>query len=265
MHLTIRHETTYSYDQPVPYGLQQLRVRPKSRPGQTVLEWSVEVEGGAQQLMFEDEHANSVDLVSFDPDQSQVTIRSFGTVDIEDQGGVIGKHRGHVPLWLFQRETDLTEAGPGVARLIHQLDTGGSDLDKLHALSTLILREIPYSTDQNSAELTAEQALKAKHGVCQDHAHVFVTAARSLGFPARYVSGYLMMDDRVDQDATHAWAEAHVDGLGWVGFDVSNGISPDARYVRVATGLDYHDAAPILGLRVGGGTETMKVALQVQQ
>ena len=63
--------------------------------------------------------------------------------------------------------------------------------------------------------------------------------ARALEVPARYVSGYLMMDDRVDQEATHAWAEAFVEGLGWVGFDISNGISPDPRYVRVATGRDY--------------------------
>jgi transglutaminase-like putative cysteine protease len=69
----------------------------------------------------------------------------------------------------------------------------------------------------------------------------------------RYVGGYLMMDDRIDQDAGHGWAEAHVEGLGWVGFDVSNGISPDERYVRVATGCDYREAAPVTGIAVGAG------------
>jgi transglutaminase-like putative cysteine protease len=73
------------------------------------------------------------------------------------------------------------------------------------------------------------------------------------------------MDDRIDQEAGHAWAEAHVDALGWVGFDVSNGISPDARYVRVATGLDYTGAAPVRGLRYGAGGESLDVAIQVQQ
>jgi transglutaminase-like putative cysteine protease len=86
-----------------------------------------------------------------------------------------------------------------------------------------------------------------------------------MGFPARYVSGYLMMNDRVEQDASHAWAEAHVPGLGWVGFDVSNGISPDDRYVRLATGLDYRNAAPVSGMRIGASTESMDVSLQVQQ
>ncbi|MEL6453027.1 MAG: transglutaminase family protein, partial [Pseudomonadota bacterium] len=86
-----------------------------------------------------------------------------------------------------------------------------------------------------------------------------------MGFPARYVSGYLMLDDTQAQDAMHAWAEAHVDGLGWVGFDVSNGISPDDRYIRVATALDYRGAAPISGLRYGSAQEDMTVSLQVQQ
>ena len=86
-----------------------------------------------------------------------------------------------------------------------------------------------------------------------------------MGFPARYVSGYLMLNDRVDQAAMHAWAEAHVDGLGWVGFDVSNSISPDVRYVRVATGLDYNDAAPVIGTRIGGSGEELDVQIEVAE
>ena len=87
-----------------------------------------------------------------------------------------------------------------------------------------------------------------------------------MGFPARYVSGYLMMNDRIEQEASHAWAEVHVDPLGWVGFDISNGISPDERYVRVATGLDYAEAAPITGIHLGeGGGENLHVAIEVQQ
>ena len=67
------------------------------------------------------------------------------------------------------------------------------------------------------------------------------------------------------QVAMHAWAEAHIDGLGWVGFDISNGISPDTRYVRVATGLDYSDAAPVSGTRVGGAREVLEVRIDVAQ
>ena len=73
------------------------------------------------------------------------------------------------------------------------------------------------------------------------------------------------MDDRVQQTASHAWAEAYADGLGWVGFDVSNVISPDERYVAVATGLDYTDAAPVSGLSFGSGHQGLEVSVQVQQ
>ena len=265
MRLNVLHKTHYTYDAPVPYGLQQVRLRPKSRPGQVVGDWHIEVSGGQVEVSFEDEHANSVDLVSFSPNQTEIQIVCGGTVDVEDRAGVVGHQGGYVPLWLFQRSTDLTRARDRIEALVNSTHRKDTDLDTLHALSEHILSSVPYSTDQASAELSAEEVLDAGHGVCQDHAHVFITAARAMGFPARYVSGYLMMNDRVEQDASHAWAEAHVPDLGWVGFDVSNSISPDARYVRVATALDYRGAAPISGLRFGHAQEEMHVSLQVQQ
>ena len=124
---------------------------------------------------------------------------------------------------------------------------------------------MPYATGQTYTETTAEGALAGGAGVCQDHAHIMISAARVAGMPARYVSGYLLLDDRIDQDASHAWAEVHLPTLGWVGFDVSNGISPDMRYVRIAIGRDARDAAPIQGLRMGPGDESLIVTLQVQQ
>ena len=114
-------------------------------------------------------------------------------------------------------------------------------------------------------DTTAEEAVANGKGVCQDHAHIFIAAARAADIPARYVSGYLMMNDRVEQDATHAWAEAHIDGLGWVGFDIANGISPDPRYVRVATGRDYRDAAPVTGISFGQSKQLLTVNVEVEE
>lgn len=265
MRLRVEHKTQYTYDEPVPYALQQVRLRPKSRAGQTIVDWDIEVRGGQVEVAFEDEHANAVDLVSFTPGETEIEIICRGTVDVEDKAGVVGPQGGFVPLWLFQRSTDLTRMGPQLEQLLAAAPTDGTALDVLHGLSAHILAAIPYSTEQAASDLTAEDVMSAGHGVCQDHAHVFITLARALGFPARYVSGYLMMNDRIEQEATHAWAEAHVPELGWVGFDISNGMSPDARYIRVATGLDYRGAAPISGMRFGPAGEAMSVALQVQQ
>jgi len=266
MLLKINHETRYNYDNPVQYGLQQLRLRPKERPGQRIVDWNIEIEGGSLELSFEDQHCNHVDLINIERGRSEIVIRCTGEVENTDGSGVIGSHAGFAPLWYFKRATALTRPEAETAKLIASLDQDyDNDIARLHALSALVTDKVAYQTDKTDAETTAEQAIGIGGGVCQDHAHIFCAAARSLGFPARYVSGYLMMSDRVDQDATHAWAEAYVEHIGWVGFDISNGYSPDERYVRVATGLDYRDASPISGLRYGAGDEDMIVSLQVQQ
>ena len=267
MRLTISHTTHYRYDKPAHHALQQVRLTPKSRAGQTVIAWETEVSGGQKQLSYDDQHNNHVELVSFEPDATEIVIHSHGVVESTNGTGIVGPHGGFAPLWYFARSTELTRPGPALRKLArdHQKAGDGDDVGNLHGLMNAIEAVVRYETGNTHARTTAEQALEAGHGVCQDHAHIFIAAARLLGYPARYVSGYLMMNDRIAQEATHAWAEAHIGGLGWVGFDVSNSISPDERYVRVATGLDYGEAAPVSGILLGGGSEDMVVTLQVQQ
>ena len=266
MHLRIAHSTLYRYDSPVDYGLQRLRLRPLDGASQKVLSWTITTDGATVEAEYDDHFANRVLLLNIDPGTEKLDIQVQGVVETQDTNGIFGSHPRALPLWLFQRQTPLTEPGTGVATLAAEL-LGQDDtaLDRLHALSARISESVAYLTGTSDSETTAEEALATGSGVCQDQTHVFLSAARRLGYPARYVSGYLMMNDRVDQEAGHAWAEAHVDGLGWVGFDVSNGISPDDRYVRVATGLDYREAAPVSGLRFGTAGESLDVAIQVQQ
>ena len=267
MRLKVFHRTSYSYERPLSYGLQELRLTPKSRPGQQVLSWDTRIEGGRREVEFDDHHMNHVMLISFAGLGHEIVVTSQGEVETEDMSGVTGRHQGFAPLWLFQRATDLTRAGNRTRALIRGLAGDfPDDLARMHELSRRVREAVAYRLGRTDPDTTAELALEHGQGVCQDHAHVFLAAARALGVPARYVSGYLMLDDRVHQDASHAWVEAHVEGLGWVGFDVSNGISPDARYIRVATGLDYREAAPVLGLRFGDhGEESLAVDIQVQQ
>ncbi|RYG91716.1 transglutaminase family protein [Loktanella sp. IMCC34160] len=264
MRLTIHHTTRYRFAEPVTFALQQVRKTPKSTAQQTVVDWQTNVQGGRKELSFEDHHNNTVELVSMDRGVVELDIVSDGTVDLTETHGVVGPHRGPAPLWLYLRSTDRTEAGPGVRDLLRGMDAD-QPLPALHELSERIRDRIAYEIGASESSWGAEEAIAAGRGVCQDHAHAFLACARRLGIPARYVSGYLMLDDRTTQDAMHAWAEAHVEGLGWVGFDVSNGISPDTRYVRVATGLDYSDAAPVSGTRVGGAGEVLEVRIDVAQ
>jgi transglutaminase-like putative cysteine protease len=269
MRLAIRHVTRYRFDAPPTQGLQRLRLMPKSSHGQSIAEWAMDLDGARVEAAYDDHNANRVTLISVLPGTTDLSISCTGVVDTADRSGIVGKHCGPLPLWAFTCQTALTRAGPRLKALtaaVEREQGGGEPLALMHALSAAVLDTIAYAPGHTDAATPAEEAMTLAKGVCQDHAHVFIGAARLMGFPARYVSGYLMMNDRIDQEAGHGWAEVHVEGLGWVGFDVSNGISPDARYVRVASGRDYAEAAPITGISFGGGGDTaMVVSLAVEQ
>lgn len=263
--LTISHTTEYSYDAPVQYALQKIRLRPLGSTMQEVVNWSVEVSGGKIEGSYNDHYGNRVDLVSTTPGESVLHIHSSGKVNTLNETGVLGRVFGRAPLWHFKQPTPLTIPGPAIKAMPRITNDSKKQLAALHDLSATILKALPYKTGTTNVQTTAEDALQGKGGVCQDHAQIFIAVARLSGIPARYVSGYLMIEDQVTQEATHAWAEVFLEDLGWVGFDASNGVSPDEKYVRVALGRDARDAAPVEGLRIGDADETLMVSLQVQQ
>ncbi len=264
MRLKIEHTTMYRFDTPVIYGLQQLRKTPKTSYNQSVVHWQTQITGGRKEVTFEDHHHNTTELISFDPEVTELSVSSSGEVEITDNAGVLGPHHGTTPLWLYEMNTPRTEPGPGTRALIKGINPvpGISDL---HELSDRIRTQVSYLLGASAPDWSAEDSITAGQGVCQDHSHIMIACARALKLPARYASGYLMLNETTTQDAMHAWAEVHVEGLGWVGFDVSNGVSPDTRYIRVATGLDYSEAAPISGMRIGGVNEVLHVTIHVAQ
>lgn len=264
MQLNISHTTTYVYTEPVPYSLVELRLTPKTFGEQTVDSWNTEITGGESQVVFDDQHDNAVELVRLDDEMMQIVVVASGEVTTTETAGISSTAPGSAPTWLYLRSTDLTAPGSAAKNLVKGLDTETPDVSVLHELSERVAEAVSYQTGSSTVEATVEMVLDEGVGVCQDHAHVFSAAARLLGYPTRYVSGYLLLDDMVAQEAMHAWAESWVRGLGWVGFDVSNRICPDERHVRLATGLDYSDAAPVSGIRFGSGAEQMHVDVQVE-
>lgn len=263
MDIAISHRTTYQFDQPIDYGLQRLRLTPFSGPTQRVSEWDIDLHGAQWQVDYVDHLGNNVTLVRIDEGAEEVTVVARGSVVTTDHDGIIGAHRGVVPLWLYLRSTELTEPGALVAALVEGVRPVNDPVERLHTLSQAVRDQVRYEIGGTEPTTTAESALEAGVGVCQDHAHIFLAAARLLEVPARYVSGYLLVEGESSATASHAWAEAHIDGLGWVGFDISNGISADQRYVRLATGRDYREAAPLVGMRFGSGDEALTVDLDV--
>ncbi len=271
MRITIDHQTIYRFDSPVWHGVKRLRLTPRDCATQTVLDWDIAIEGGSIECCYDDHNQNAVTLIALDSGLvngqkgGEVAIRCRGTVETRDAAGVLGQHTGYMPLWLLTNQTELTKPGPKLKALAGKFSHDGTDtIPMLHRLMEAVGEAVAYTKGETGADTSAEAALAAGKGVCQDHAHVFMGAARALGLPARYVSGYLLMDAAA-QEAGHGWAEVYVAGLGWVGFDVSNNQCPDERYVRLAVGADYRDAAPVKGVAQGAGVGDLSVLLSVAQ
>lgn len=268
MRLLIRHETRYRYDTPVARSLQMLRLTPRSHDGQEVLRWRVVPPAGANLAPGDDAYGNAVDMLMLERPHDSLTLVVEGEVITHDTQGVVTGTTELFPPLFYLRPSPLAGADAALIELAETTAaaTGPNPIDLAHGLMMAVRDRIAFQPGFTETTTTAAEALAAGTGVCQDHTHVFIACARHLGLPARYVGGYLLMaDGSVDQAAGHAWAEAHIDGLGWVGFDAANGLCPTEHYVRVAIGLDYRDAAPVRGLRHGGGGEALEVMVSVGQ
>ena len=267
MRIRIRHETAYVYGVPARSALQLLRMTPRSSEGHFVRSWRVEIDADARLDRDEDAYGNITHMVFIEGPVASARVTVEGEVDTADTKGIVRGTVERLPLPLYLRETPLTAATPRLRELADDASGGkGEDvLAALHRLMAEINRRMAFAIGTTTVCTTADAALEAGQGVCQDFAHIFIAGARALRVPARYVSGYYLRTDRPEQDAGHAWAEAHVAGLGWVGFDPANGVCITDRHVRVAIGADYLEAAPVRGARVGGADEVLSVTLHVAQ
>ena len=265
MLIKIRHQSVYHYDKPVPYALQRLRLTPRTNSLQTVLDWKVNYSGAHGEVSYIDGNDNVVELIRHERNASEITVTAEGTVSTFDNAGVFGYDAGHIPTGMFLRETELTKPGKAIEALAASIANLENELERMHALKDVLHASMKFDIAATDATTPAEEALTVGHGVCQDYAHIFISVARLTGLPARYVSGYLMIPGVEEQTASHAWAEAFVAGLGWVGFDAANDMCPNDQYVRLATGLEYRDAAPVSGIRMGDGEENLAVHLKVEQ
>lgn len=264
MRIRIDHATRYAYARPARFIVQMLRLTPKSCEGQQVRDWRIETDVDARLRRGEDAFGNVVHSLYTERPTNELTIRVTGEVSTVDTGGVVRGQAERLSPLVFLRDTPLTQADPAIVDFARAIPDG-APLGRLHALMGALHQDVAFEVGSTSATHTAAEAFAQRRGVCQDHAQIFITAARLLGIPARYVSGHLSRQDgQHDQEAAHAWAEAWVEDLGWVGFDPANGICPTEHYVRVAVGLDALGATPIRGTSYGGGQESLTVALHVR-
>ena len=265
MEIKVRHETRYHYDRPLRRGVMLARLWPGDGREQAVRNWKVEAPGRFG--FFDDHHGNRAATLTLDQELIEVAVIARGLVETRETNGVRDAESDPLPPRAYLKDSPYCLCDDRLREFAERsrAPISRSRLDGLHALMNAVHEAVAYDEDGSEVTTTAAEALSAGQGVCQDHAHIFIACCRHLDIPARYVSGYLASDDgsHGTHGAGHAWAEALVEGLGWVSFDPANGKSATEHYLRLAQGFDYRDAGPLRGLRHGGGSEALHVEIQI--
>lgn len=260
--LQIRHVTQYRYDPEVDRAGLRLKLFPSETRSQEVDNWHVSVNGETITPLLTTPFGDGETLWFTKDAVDAIEIVAEGQIRPIDTAGVLGK-MGITPPAVFLRGTELTGADESIDAIAREVE-GETDLARMHALNALVHERISYRKGVTKPETTAAEALALGSGVCQDLTHVFLTAARALGLPARYVTGYLHQAEAEDP-ATHAWAEVHLNGLGWTGFDPTHETCPAAGHIRLCCGFDATDAAPIRGHVTGEITEQMDISVAIAE
>jgi transglutaminase-like putative cysteine protease len=265
MQLRIRHETLYRYDEPVSYSIQSLKLTPRPDPGQRVLSWRIQSPGERMEQI--DPYGNVTHLVTVEVPHREMRIVVEGVAEIGPTQSEGMPEESQLSPLAYLAPTSLTRADAAIRRLAERcFGLHPAAPETLADLMREVCTAVRYQPGTTDVHHSAAEAIDFGEGVCQDQAHVFIAACRRLGVPARYVSGYLRNDDpelHVGR-TSHSWAEAWMPGLEWVGFDPANDISPRGDSLRVAVGLDYRDAAPVSGRRVGFGDAKMSVEAAIK-
>ncbi|WP_022682778.1 transglutaminase family protein [Sphingobium bisphenolivorans] len=265
MKLLVRHQTIYRYQTVAGRLAMRLKLMPVDTPAQQVLNWQVSIN---------DEPVEGFRLNSFGEMEAiwirndlidNAVIVAEGLVETQERHGVLGSLNCAVDPRYFLRATRLTQSSDAIEAMVGGLAVDEGPLARLHALSAAVRGAVAYRGGVTTSMTTASEAFALGAGVCQDHAQVFIAGARAMGLPARYVSGYLLAEEGNVLHETHAWAEALVPELGWVGFDPSNGVCVTERYLRLASGLDADDAAPIRGCVTVGGEIWIDADVRIAQ
>ena len=264
MLLSVRHGTVYEFDAPMRFVTQSHRLTPVSNGCQRVVSWSVAAEGATFGAGFTDGAGDAVDTMTVQGPITRLEIVVEGVVETTDTAGVLRDQQEVIQPLVYLRPTAFTKPNRLLLELRDAALEGADEgrLDRAHRLAAAISDAIAYTPGATTAGTTAAEAIELGHGVCQDMAHAVIALANSAEMPARYVTGYLLTGD-TEGEAAHAWAEIHVEGLGWIGFDPANACCPDERYVRLGSGRDAREAAPIRGVSRGGGGEAMDVTVVV--
>jgi transglutaminase-like putative cysteine protease len=261
MLLSVVHSTRYRYATQVQRSTQYIRLTPCASPQQRVVEWSLELP--APCVTMRDAFDNLTHVLTLDRPHQEIHLVASGRVEVADVDD--GEPAGRINPKVFLRSTRLTQSDDALRDFAEPMRAlvRNRPLIGVSDLMNAVLDRLPYRPGVTAVDFSAAQAFAAGAGVAQDHSHVFITCCRLLGVPARYVSGYAYSPNR-QQVSSHAWAEAWL-ATRWVSFDITHARQAGGAYIKLAIGLDYLDACPVRGVRLGGGEEQLSTSAQISQ
>lgn len=262
MRLAIRHETRYRYTSPLAYTIQQLRLTPRIEAHQQMVSWHIETSG--QRHAFTDAYGNLCHMLTVTGTHDEVRIVVSGEIDVMPL--FLGRlhENGTLSPLVYTVTTRLTEPSDAI-RAFAASNLRGKQSKDLLELAASICGAVSYQSGATGVTTTANDALTLGQGVCQDHAHLFIACCHTRDIPARYVSGYINSGSSGHAES-HAWVDVWVqedDFTGWVSVDVTHAVYASDAHCRLAVARDYDSAAPVSGVRRGGGEESLDVHVNV--
>ena len=265
MRVRVVHRSIYAYATPARSLMQVLRMTPRSFDGQHVLSWRVDVDVDCRLIASEDAFGNVTHAFNADGPIARVAIIAAGEVETFNAVGFVRGAVERFPPELYLRDTAATAPDARLRAFTREACAGATGpLDALHALTKAVHDAMRVEAPSREPPASAAEALARAHGPARDLANVFVACARIAGAPARFISGYHAEEPGDgERRGPHAWAEAYVERLGWIGFDPVHCLSTDDRHVRVACALDALGAAPARGVHAGQG-ETLTATVEAE-
>lgn len=277
--LAVRHRTTFRYAGAVSNSVNTLHLEPRDFRFQKTLSAFIKVIPATRLRRFDDLFGNVTHHFELGGEHNKLEIESMVKVRnlplyITDRGYAEGLESFGDPsirerCWQYLLESRWVSLAPEIWKQALDLTMEESAVfEKAAAIMRWIHDEFTYEPGTTDVETHLEQAFALRKGVCQDFTHVMIGMCRTIGLPARYASGYILTggrDSLVGAQASHAWCEVHLPETGWIGFDPTNAVLADQRYVKIAVGRDYGDVAPIHGTYLGGAGCRMEVEVSVER
>lgn len=290
----IRHQTSYQYSLPVRLSHQRLHLTPRTLPWQRCLSHQVNVAPAPQLVRsYEDNFGNVIKSFSLDTDHNSLEVFADSRVELVprhlppdtmswDEAAMLMSYQGARPL-----SADLLDATNCMfesshvrikREFIHYAAQcflpGISVVEGVRTLMLRIFEDFSFDPEATTVSTPVTEVFANRRGVCQDFAHLMLSCLRSIGLPARYVSGYLLTEPAPGQarligaDASHAWVSVYCPGAdgapgSWIDADPTNGIFADTGHITLGWGRDFLDVSPLRGVLIGGGQQSMQVAVTV--